>query len=385
MSKSFKLIGIFAILIIGFISITSYSSSTAKTPPSAPVMPAVSVSVQTIEPQKILIWSSFSGRMQPVDYAQIRPEVSGRITEIRFKDGDIVKAGDVLMVIDPQPYEAAVEKAQANLVSATTKAEFASKEFVRSSSLIKSQSISQRNFDQSANDEKVAQADIKVAQAELTQAKINLSHAYVKAPISGRVSRAEITVGNLVDTGPNAPVLTSIVSNDGIYADFEVDEQTYLKSIRSHATTSAQEQSIPVELTVLGDEDHVYKGTIYSFDNKIDATSGTIRARAKFDNADGSLVPGMFVSVKLASSNQQNVILVPERAIANDQNKKYVYVVNNDNKVAYREVSLGQHAKEGLRIVLNGLTPGERVIVDGLQHVQPDIVVQIKEIVTKSR
>ncbi len=352
----------------------------SKQTPVVVAMPAILVDVQTIHRQDVRVWSSFSGRMHAVDYAEIRPEVSGRIVDIRFRDGQTVKAGDVLMVIDPDPYEAAVAKAEANVASATTKAVFAKKELNRASNLIKSQAIAETLYDQRANEDRVAQADIKAAEAELKQAKINLDHAYVKAPISGRVSRAEITLGNLVQTGVNAPVLTSIVSNDGIYADFEVDEQTYMKSIRSYAATSHDEQSIPVELTIEGDEAHPYKGTIYSFDNRIDTTSGTIRARAKFTNEDGRLVPGMFVSVKLASGNKESVLLVPERAIGNDQNKKYVYVVGNDNKVSYREVSLGKQALIGQRIVISGLQAGERVIIDGIQHVKPDAIVQAKEV-----
>jgi multidrug efflux system membrane fusion protein len=368
-----------ATLALTGVGVTGYNLSSANAQPPVAAAQAIPVIVQTINPQNVRVWSSFSGRMEAVDYAQIRPEVTGCITDIRFTDGQTVKAGDILVVIEPEPYEAAVAKAEANLAAATTKAEFARTEFNRAAHMIKTQAIAQRVYDERSNDDRVAQADVKAAQAALKQAKIDLDHAYVKAPISGRASRAEITLGNLVQTGPNAPVLTSIVSNNGIYADFEVDEQTYMNSIRSHAATQNEEHAIPVVLNVQGDEAHPYKGTIYSFDNHIDSGSGTIRARAKFANEDGSLVPGMFVSVKLASSSDEQVLIVPDRAIGNDQNKKYVYVVGGDNKVAYREVSLGQQASEGQRIVLSGLQAGDRVIVDGLQHVKPDAVVQVKE------
>lgn len=178
--------------------------------------------------------------------------------------------------------------------------------------------------------------------------------------------------------GLNAPLLTTIVSNNGIYADFEVDEQTYLRSIHALSSTSSDEHAIPVEFTVAGDDQHPYRGTIYSFDNHIDTGTGTIRARAKFANGDGALVPGMFVAVRLASSRDDKVLLVDERAIGTDQNKKFVYVVNGDNKVVYREIILGQPAGDGRRVVQSGLEPGERVITDGLQHVRPDALVQIK-------
>jgi multidrug efflux system membrane fusion protein len=173
--------------------------------------------------------------------------------------------------------------------------------------------------------------------------------------------------------------LTSIVSNDGIYADFEVDEQTYLQSIRAHADTPAKERKVRVEVTAQGDESHPYQGTIQSFDNRIDPASGTIRARARFDNKDNALVPGMFVAVRLASSSKSAALLVPERAVGNDQSKRFVYVVGNDNKVVYREVKLGQQAI-GERIVLAGVQPGDRVIVDGVQHVRPDALVRVQEV-----
>jgi len=313
-----------------------------------------------------------------VDFAEIRPEVSGRITAVRITDGQTVKAGDVLFVIDPAPYEAAAARAEANLASARTNATFAQTELERAANLVKNQAIAQRLYDERVNADKVAAASILVAEAELKQAKINLDHAYVKAPISGRISRAEITLGNLVQAGNGAPLLTSIVSDNGIYADFEVDEQTYMKSIRVKAASRDEERHIPVQVSVQGDEAHPYSGTIESFDNRIDTASGTIRARARFDNKDGALMPGMFVSVKVASGTAVSALLVQDRAIGNDQSKRFVYVVGDDGKVAYREVALGAQVDDQ-RIVLNGLNAGDRVIVDGLQHLRPNVTVSVKE------
>jgi multidrug efflux system membrane fusion protein len=356
-----------------------YHNNTAHANQPAPAPPPAQVSVMTVQEKPIRTWSEFSGRLQAVDYAEIRPEVSGRITGIKFEDGQTVRTGDVLFVIDPRDYVTAVARAQADLDSARTNAEFAKTQFGHARDLIKSQAIAQDVYDQRANANRAAQAALEGARAALDRAKLDLDRAYVKAPISGRVSRAEITVGNLVAAGPSAPVLTSIVSNDGIYADFEVDEQTYLQSIRMHSQRLEQERQIPVELTLQGDNQRVYKGHIYSFDNKIDPSSGTIRARAKFANEDGSLVPGMFVSVKLAGSYEFNGILIPERAVSSDQSKKFIYVVDHDNKVVYRGLELGQQVN-GQRIVIGGLKPGERVIVDGLQHVKPDSLVNPQEI-----
>jgi membrane fusion protein, multidrug efflux system len=368
------LLGALAVLSLGGFAAYHFAArADAQVAQAAP--PITKVTVLSVMPQQVQVWSEFSGRMHAVESAEIRPEVSGRITAVRFREGQTVKAGAVLFVIDARPFEAAVAKAEANLTSAKANGEFARTELDRAATMIKTQAIAQRIYDERSNASRVNQAAILVAEAELKQARIDLDHAYVKAPISGSVSRAEITLGNRVQAGAGAPVLCSIVSNDGIYADFEIDEQTYLQHIRSHAGSRAEEQRIPVELTVQGDEKHPYQGTIFSFDNRIDSTSGTIRARAKFANKNGSLISGMFAKVRLASSAEKGVLLVPEAAIGSDQNKRFVYVVGSDGKVAYREVGLGQQSQGG-RIVVAGLQSGDRVVLDGLQHVKPGETVQ---------
>lgn len=374
LSKGHWLMGVAVVAIVGT-GIYYAGGSDAQNDPSANM--AIPVGVQTMAEQKVRVWTDFSGRLQAVDSAEIRPEVDGRITEVKFDDGQMVKAGDVLFVIDPDPYEAAVAKAEADLASARTQAKFAQLDKHRAANIVKKNAISRRTYDERVNVSGMADAAVKAAEATLKQARIDLDHAYVKAPISGRVSRAELTVGNLVSK-TNAPLLTTVVSNEEIYADFEVDEQTYINSIRNFANGQAQERRIPVQLALQSDKDCVYTGNIYSFDNQINTGSGTIRARAKFKNEDSVLVPGMFVTVSIASSNEGNALLVPEQALGFDQNKKFVYVVGDGNKVAYREVQLGKQV-DGSRIVLSGLKPGEKVIVDGVQHVRPDAVVDAKE------
>jgi multidrug efflux system membrane fusion protein len=355
-----------------------HMGSADATPVAAAVL-AVPVNTITMEPQKAQIWSEFSGRLDAVDYAEIRPQVSGRITQIRFQDGQQVKAGDVLFVIDPRPFQAAMAKAAADLEQARTNASLAKANLARAESLKKAGAIALQSYDQAANASAVADAAIGAAQATLTQARLDVDHAYVKAPISGRVSRAEITVGNLVQAQNNAPLLTSIVSDDGIYADFDVDEQTYVRGIHAAADTQAEQQRIAVELTLPGDGARVYKGFIESFDNHIDTGSGTIRARARFANTDGALVPGMFVAVRMANASDSAVMLVPERAIGTDQDKRFVFVVDNAGKAAFREVTLGAQV-DGKRVVTSGLSRGDRVIVDGIQHVQPGMAVAATDI-----
>ena len=376
-----------ALVVIGAVvgGIFYYNQSAAKAaahaasnPAAMPARPPASVTVQTLTEQKVRLWSQFSGRMHAVDYAEIRPEVTGRITQIRFQDGQQVKAGDVLFVIDPRPYEAIVERDEAAIVSAKSKVVLAKLDQDRAKQLIDSHAIAQSDLDLRDNSVRVAEADVQNAEAQLKQAQVDLEHAYVTAPIAGRVSRAEITLGNVVQSGLNAPLLTSIVSQDGIYADFEVDEQTYLDTIKDAALGNAQEQRIPVELTAGNDTDHVDKGFMQSFDNRIDSASGTIRARAKFANADATLVPGMFVSVRLAAGKDSQVLLVPDRAVSFDQSKKFVYVVDANNKVSYREVELGK-AVDKQRVVTGGLKAGDRVVVDGVQQVRPNDTVDPKE------
>ena len=261
-----------ALVVIGAVAGGAYYYNTkpASWPAAAAASagkPPTPVSVTTLSEQNVRLWSEFSGRMAAVNYAEIRPEVTGRITEVRFQDGQQVKAGDILFVIDPRPYAAAVERDQAALESAKSQLVRANQDIERGKSLIASHAIAQSDLDTWNNNVRTAQANIDAADAQLKQAQVDLEHAYVTAPISGRVSRAEITLGNVVQAGLNAPLLTSIVSQDGIYADFEVDEQTYLDTIRAAAIGNAQEQKIPVDLVAANDTAHVYHGYMQSFDN----------------------------------------------------------------------------------------------------------------------
>jgi len=355
------------------------------TPAPQAIQPALPVSVESLHSQKVEPFAAFSGRIDAVDYAEIRPQVAGRITEIHFQDGQQVKAGDVLFVIDPRPYQAAAAKAAGDLASAVNNARLAQIERDRGERLIKAQALSQESYDQRVNADNVAQAAVKSAQAALAAAQVDVDHAFIKAPISGRISRAEITVGNLVGSATAAPqLLASIVSDNGVYADFDVDEQTYLNIVRGNGLAQDKQQAIPVTLTVQGDaKAQAYHGRIESFDNHISAGSGTIRARARFANEDGSLVPGMFVSVRMGGSILNQALLVPETAIGNDQSKRFVYVVGQDNKAEYREVALGSTV-DGKRVVVSGLKPGDRVILDGLQKLAPGAAVAPQAVKTAS-
>jgi multidrug efflux system membrane fusion protein len=211
-------------------------------------------------------------------------------------------------------------------------------------------------------------ANLKSAQASLEAAKLNLEYTKIKAPISGKVSRAEITVGNLIESGQSAPILTTVVSSNPIYADFEVDEDAYLQFSHSNNTQSAN--NIPVMMSLGNDNAISHTGYINSFDNRLNTASGTIRARAVFENQDGKLVPGLFARIKLGDTTKIQAILITDRAVGTDQSKRIVFVVGADNKISYREVKLGS-VVEGLRVVREGLKPGEKIVVNGLQRVRP--------------
>jgi multidrug efflux system membrane fusion protein len=327
-----------------------------------------------MKPETVQIWKDFSGRLRAVDFVELRPQVSGTIQEIRFEDGQIVNKGDILLVIDPSPYEAAAAQATADLQSAKNQLSLAQKELVRAEDLIKTEAISKRIYDERQNTARVAKSAVDAAEARLSQAKIDIDRAYVKAPITGRISRAELTVGNLVQAGGAAPLLTTIASNEGIYADFEVDEQTYLKNVFATARDREAQAKIPLQMILKADTSVTYDGVIQSFDNRIDPATGTIRARALFDNKDGSLLPGMFVSIRLGTPSNDAKIMVTEKAIGTDQNRKFVYVVGTENKVTYREVKLGETI-DGKRIVTDGLQDGDKVITEGIMKMRPDMVV----------
>ncbi len=340
----------------------------------AQVPQAIPVPVMSVATVPVRLWSEHSGRLAAIDSVELRPQVSGTIHDIRFEDGQMVTKGDVLVVIDPRPYEAAVAEAKAELEAAKHNVDYAIKQRDRAERLVGKGHISRSVLDERINDHTVAISRVSSAEAQLELAQIDLDYAYVKAPISGRLSRAEITVGNLVEAGPNAPILTTIVATQGIYADFDVDERTYLRHRQSVASAGQDPSVLPVELTIDAGQPQVYRGHIHSFDNRIDAATGTIRARAIFANDDGSLLPGMFAAIRLGAPEAQEVVLLDAKEIGTDQDRKFVYVVDAESRVAYREVTLGATV-EGKRVITSGLEVGEQIILGGLMKVRPGLPV----------
>ncbi|SNR84124.1 membrane fusion protein, multidrug efflux system [Methylobacillus rhizosphaerae] len=357
-----------AALLIGGIGTFWSQSGTSVHAEQTTAVQAVTVDVAAIESRLVTDWQDYSGRLEAVERVEIRPLVSGTLTRIHFKDGDIVKKGDTLFTIDPRPFEAEVARTQALVSSAEARVDYTTRDLERAERLIGDNAIARRDFEEKRNAALEAQAGLLAAQAQLQTAQLNLEYSHITAPVTGRISRAEVTLGNIVSAGANSVPLTTLVSTANIYAAIEVDEQSYLKFISP--VQAGNHHQIKVVLGLANEEGFSRHGHIGSVDNRLDTASGTIRVRAVFDNADGVLLPGLFARVRLGSGNQHEALLIDEKAVGTDQDKRFVLVVNEQGQANYREVHIG--ALQGhLREVESGLQAGERIVVNGLQRVKP--------------
>jgi RND family efflux transporter MFP subunit len=338
----------------------------AEAPPAPP-----QVSVARVIEKPITEYDEFTGRFTAVDRVELRPRVSGYISSVNFIEGHEVKKGDVLFVIDPRPYQAEFKRAEAELARARTQAALAKSERERATTLLEAHAISKEEFDARVSDSEQAEANIQAAQAALESAALNLGFTRVTSPISGLVSKADITEGNLVTAGQT--LLTTVVSVDPIYVEFEGDEQVYLKYAalaRAGLRPSSRDVENPVWVGLADEQDTPHKGVMVFVDNELDPATGTIRARGRFDNHDRRFTPGLFARVKLVGSAKYDALLINDSAVGTDQSVKFVLAVNADNKVVYRPVKLGPEI-DGLRVVREGLAPGDSIIVSGLQRVRP--------------
>ncbi|MBO3762306.1 efflux RND transporter periplasmic adaptor subunit [Ciceribacter sp. L1K22] len=338
--------------------------------------PAIPVTVATVEGRNVRSWEEFSGRLEAVDRVQIRSRVAGAIQSVEFREGGLVKAGDLLFKIDPAPYQAAVSQAQGQVASAEARLDLARLELERGRRLSENRTISQSDLDQRQNAFTDAQANLRSAEAALQSAQLELDYTEVKAPVAGKVGRVEITVGNLVAAGSASPALTTLVSVDPIYASFNASEQFVARALaRIPAENGVQDLGmIPVEIETLADDGKAIQGKLQLVDNQVDAATGTIGVRAVFDNPDGRLIPGQFVRIRMGEPAPESKILVSDRAIGTDQDKKFVFVVDAENKVGYRPVELGKLI-DGERVVESGLADGDRIVVNGLQRIRPGALV----------
>lgn len=349
----------------------------AEATPAPAAAPATPVSVATVVSSEVSVWDEFSGRLEAVERVDLRSRVAGAVQAVHFREGALVKAGELLITIDPAPYAADVDRAEAQVVAAQARVAYTSSESARAERLWDERAIAQREFDERLNARREAEANLRAAQASLQTARLNLGYTQVRAPVAGRVGKLEITVGNLVAAGPGAPLLTTLVSVSPIYASFDADEQVVtraLKALKGFENGSANARSplerIPVQMGTAASTDTPFEGHLQLVDNQVDAKSGTVRVRAVFDNRDGALMPGQFAKLRMGQSRSAPALLINERAVGTDQSKKFVLVVGADDKATYREVTLGASVN-GLRIVTRGLQPDERIVVNGLQRVRP--------------
>jgi len=337
------------------------NSKAAEAQTQAQAGPPVSAAI--VVEKQIADTQEFSGRLEAVEHVEIRPRVSGFITAVNFKPGATVKKGEVLFVIDTRPFQAEAERADAAAKSARAKADLAKLELSRAERLLGDKAIAQREYDASASAQKELEANARAAQAQYETAKLNLAYTRVVSPIDGRVSKAEITLGNLVDA---SSLLTSVVSLDKIYASFDGDEGTYLRvGAQAH-----KGQPVVVKVGLANEEGFPHEGKLEFVDNQLDTRAGSVRLRATFANKDDVMAPGLFARVQIGGGSEKPALLISDRAVGTDQSHKFVFVVDKDGKAEYREVKLGP-VVEGLRVVKTGLKPGERIVVNGLQRVRP--------------
>jgi membrane fusion protein, multidrug efflux system len=342
----------------------------AQSQAAAPLPPPVTIA-QPVK-QTVTDWDEFTGRFEAMEEVQVRARVGGFVTNVEFKDGDMVHAGDLLYVIDPRPFEAVATQADGQLADARAKAELAKRELDRGLKLVQTSAVSEQVVDQRRQALQAAHAAEMQAEGALKAARLNIEFTHVLAPMAGRVSRHLVSVGNLVqgsDTGTST-LLTTIVSMDPIYIYFDVDEATYLKNNRlwfEGKRPSSRDTANPVQVTLTGEAKPSKEGKMDFLDNRLDVSTGTLRSRAVIPNKDLSILPGQFGRVRLIGSSPYEALLLPDTAIATDQSRKIVFVVKDDNTVEAKPVVLGP-LDEGLRVIREGINAEDRIIIDGLQR-----------------
>ena len=341
---------------------------------SAAPPPAPKISVAEVISRDITEWDEFTGRLEAVDSVAIRPRVSGYVAAVRFEEGAMVRKGDLLFEIDARPFQVEVDRLRAELARVRATVQRAQNDLERGKRLSSDNAMSPEEIDRRAAFAHESAAQVDAVEAALRAAELNLEFTRVTSPITGRVGRAFVTAGNLVSSGPgDATLLTTVVSVDPIYASFEADEQTFLRYTelaRQGKRASARQTGLPIRMALASDDGFPREGKMDFLDNHINPATGTIRGRTIFRNPDLTLTPGSFVRLRLPGSASYRAILIQDRAVGTDLDKRYVYVVGADNKVEYRVVQLGPIV-DGLRIVRGGLKDSDVVVVNGLQRVRP--------------
>jgi RND family efflux transporter MFP subunit len=363
------------ILTLAALSLAALTLNRGKETPPAPPLQAVTVA--PVPEREITEWDEFTGRLEAVDQVEIRPRVSGYIKRVAFDEGKEVRKGEVLFEIDPRPYQAELARAEAELERARSAASLAKSEVQRAGKLVDAQAISREEFDSRTSAEVQGGAQVRAAEAAVETARLNLEWTKVRSPIAGRVSRAEVTAGNLVQTGPpEGTPLTTVVSLDPMYVYFDSDEQTYLRYAgqTKSSGTNWRNAKLPVFLGLANESGYPHEGRLDFVDNQVDPKTGTIRTRAVFSNKSRALTPGLFARVKLVGTQKKKALLVRDAAIGTDQDRKFVLVVGPGDTLVYRPIVPGRLV-DGLRIVDSGLQANDRVVVNGLMRVRPGMKV----------
>ena len=334
---------------------------------------ATPVSVAEVVQAPVVQWRAYSGRLAAIERVEIKARVAGTLLAAHFREGALVRRGALLFTLDPEPFEAEVRRLQAELGAATTRASQARTELSRAERLSRDRVLAQSVLDDARSVARAAEATVRAAEAALESARLQLSYTRIEAPISGRIGRVEITPGNQIGAGADAPRLTTLVSLDPIDVRLAADERGILAAL---GTLGADDEvsALPVRMR-LDDHDGFQHGQVNFVDNQIDPLSGTLEVRARFANPAGRMRPGQFVNVELGDAHPRTALLVAERAILTDQDKRYVWVMGEDGQAQYREVALGV-AQGGLREITTGLAAGERIVVNGLQRVRPGAVLE---------
>ena len=352
-----------------------------RTQPATPPPPTVSV-IQPVT-REVVEWDEYIGRFESPETVEVRARASGYLDKVHFKEGKEVKKGDLLFTIDPRPYQAEFDHANAEYERAVSQTDLAKNDFERAKRLIATKAISEEDYDTKSKTYTAVQAAVRSAKATLDSAKLNLEFTQIRAPIDGRISRAVVTEGNLISSGvagSGATLLTTIVSLNPLYLYGDADERSVLKYLhlrREGTRVSARDELIPAEMGLADEAGFPHKGYMDFVDNRIDPGTGTMRARGVFSNADHSLSPGFFGRIRIPGSGKYPALLIPDRALGSDQAQKFVYVVNAEKKVEFRPVKIGPMI-DGLRVVKEGLKPGEQIVIEGLLRVRPGIVVEAK-------
>jgi RND family efflux transporter MFP subunit len=340
-------------------------------PPPAPV-----VTVAQVISHPITEFDEFTARFEAVERVELRPRVSGYIASINFTQGREVKKGEVLVVIDPRPYDAELKRAQAELAQARSALTLSQSERTRAIKLLAAHAISREEYDTRMANTQEAGANVDAAAAAVDTAALNVQYTRVTAPISGIVGRAEVTAGNLVTSGQT--LLTTLVSIDPIYVSFDGDEQAYLQYMRLGRNAGTPNRQ-PVFVGLADETGYPHRGVMVFVNNEIDPTTGTVRARGLFTNSDREFIPGMFARVKLPGAVPHEAVLINDSAVGTDQGTQYVLVVGSDHRAQYRPVKLGP-VVDGMRVVREGLAAGDTIVVDGLQRVQPGSLVSVQRV-----